>query len=144
LRFAFREAAFAVPMVLLNVLFAGTSHVIESMPDPLNAEYDILIWRSRSLLGLTTPGLYEVASFVLLLAFAVLAYLSFRKDGKGRAILDVIRWGSFGSIPLGVEIFVFDRGEFYVPVSDFQLRHNLLVWFTNADLLFISAARGGF
>jgi hypothetical protein len=137
LRFTFREAAFTVPMVLLNVLFAGTSHVIENMPYPLNKEYDIMIWRARLFFGLTTTEFYESVTFVLLFAFVVLAYLSFRKEGTMLAVLDVIRWGSFGLIPLGVEIFLFDRGEFYVPVSDFQYRYNLLVWFTNEDLLFL-------
>lgn len=56
----------------------------------------------------------------------------------GVSLLRALQITSLALLPLGVEIYFFDRPEFNVHASDIQVQAGL-AWFTNADVLLLSS-----
>jgi len=79
----------------------------------------------------------EVILFTLAV-FAISLSLS-QKKGIGVALLRAFEITSLTVLPLGLEIFLFDRFEFNVHASDIQALTGT-AWFTNADVLYLSSA----
>ncbi len=79
----------------------------------------------------------EVVLFVL--AIFGISLLLFRRSGTGVALLRALEITSLAILPLGLEIFFFDRPEFNVHASDIQVLAGA-AWFTNADVLYLSSA----
>jgi len=82
----------------------------------------------------------EVILFTL--AVFVLSLFLFRKSGIRVALLRAFEITSLTILPLGLEIFFFDRFQFNTHASDIQVVAGL-AWFTNADVLFFSSATLG-
>jgi hypothetical protein len=79
----------------------------------------------------------EVVLFTL--AVFVISIFLFRKRGMGVALLRAFEITSLTILPLGLEIFFFDRLEFNIHASDIQVLAGT-AWFTNADVLYLTSA----
>jgi hypothetical protein len=79
----------------------------------------------------------EVILFTL--AVFVISLFLFQKSGIGVALLRAFEITSLTILPLGLEIFFFDRFQFNTHASDIQVVAGL-AWFTNADVLLFSSA----
>ena len=78
----------------------------------------------------------EVVLFTLAV-FAISLFL-FQRRGIRVAVLRAFEITSLTILPLGLEIFFFDRFEFNVHASDIQVLTGV-AWFTNADVLYLSS-----
>jgi len=76
---------------------------------------------------------------ITLAIFAISGLLFFFGSRKGIAvsILRAVEITFLAIIPLGIEIYLFDRGQFNIHASDIQSKIGL-AWFTNADVLYVS------
>lgn len=85
-------------------------------------------------------GRYLIDTEVILFTSAVfvISLVLFRKRGIGLAILRALEITSVTILPLGLEIFLFDRFEFNTHASDIQVLTGT-AWFTNADVLLLSS-----
>ncbi len=79
----------------------------------------------------------EVILFTL--AIFLISLFLFQRSGIGVSLLRALEITSLATLPLGLEIFFFDRFEFNMHASDIQVRVGL-AWFTNADVLILSSA----
>ncbi|HYB04219.1 MAG TPA: hypothetical protein VED17_07145, partial [Nitrososphaerales archaeon] len=77
----------------------------------------------------------EVIAFTL--AIFVISLLLFRSRGLRLSIVRAMEITSATILPLGIEIYLFDRGQFNIHASDIQTKVGL-AWFTNADVLYVS------
>jgi hypothetical protein len=84
---------------------------------------------------------YLIDTEVILFTFAVfvISLSLFQKRGIGVALLRAFEITSLTILPLGLEIFFFDRFELNIHASDIQVLAGT-AWFTNADVLFLSSA----
>jgi hypothetical protein len=84
---------------------------------------------------------YLIDTEVVLFTFAVfvISIFLFRKRGIGVALLRAFEITSLTILPLGLEIFFFDRLEFNIHASDIQVLAGT-AWFTNADVLYLTSA----
>jgi hypothetical protein len=84
---------------------------------------------------------YLIDTEVVLFTFAVfvVSLFLFQKSGMGVALLRAFEITSLTILPLGLEIFFFDRFEFNIHASDIQVLAGM-AWFTNADVLFLCSA----
>jgi len=138
----------AISVVIINLYFVWTSHVLSGYPS-LRASISHFAATQMTLLGVKswfggTGGLavrefidYEVVA--LTLAIAASSFLLFFHRGLKKATLRMLEVGSLSVLPLGIEIYIFDHGEFYIHASVAQVKGGFLPWFTNADLLYLSA-----
>ena len=130
----FRRSAWFVPVLLLNVLFLGTSHVLSRLPIAYWALYeDLMAYLSRPFGG-DIQSLYDFSSALLIIAMLILAYLAFRQSGAKEGVLRALQVGSVSLLPLGTEVFFFDHSEWTDSVTRFQIQYGIVPWFTNADL----------
>ena len=83
---------------------------------------------------------YLIDTEVVLFTLAVFAIslLLFQKRGIRVALLRAFEITSLTILPLGLEIFFFDRLEFNIHASDIQVLTGM-AWFTNADVLYLSS-----
>lgn len=83
---------------------------------------------------------YLIDTEVILFTSAVfvISLVLFRKRGIGLALLRALEITSVTILPLGLEIFFFDRFEFNTHASDIQVLTGT-AWFTNADVLLLSS-----
>jgi len=136
-------------VVIINLYFAWTSHVLSGYQyvrtDISNfAAYQMnLIGAWSWFAGVGTRGTmirefidYEVVGLTLVLAAS--SFLLFLHRGLRKAALRMLEIGSFSVLPLGVEIYIFDYGEFWIHASIAQAKSGFLAWFTNADLTFLA------
>jgi hypothetical protein len=84
---------------------------------------------------------YLIDTEVILFTFAVfvISLFIFQKNGIRVALLRAFEITSLTILPLGLEIFFFDRFEFNIHASDIQVLTGM-AWFTNADVLYLSSA----
>jgi hypothetical protein len=84
---------------------------------------------------------YLIDAEVVLFTFAVfvISLFLFQKSGIRVALLRAFEITSLTILPLGLEIFFFDRFEFNIHASDIQVLAGM-AWFTNADVLILSSA----
>ena len=75
---------------------------------------------------------------ITLAVFVVSLFLFQKKSGFGVALLRAFEITSLSILPLGIEIFFFDRFEYNVHASDLQVLGGV-AWFTNADVLGVSS-----
>lgn len=78
---------------------------------------------------------FEVIVFTL--AIFVISSLLFIRKGKGLSILRAFEITSAAILPLGLEIYLFDYGQFNIHASDIQVLLGF-AWFTNADVLYVA------
>jgi hypothetical protein len=74
---------------------------------------------------------------VFTLALFILSLLLFRRKGPGVSFLRAFEITSVAVLPLGIEIYFFDHGQFNIHASDIQVKLGL-AWFTNAEVLYLS------
>jgi hypothetical protein len=142
--------ALAVSVVIVNLYFVWTSHVlsgyqyVRSYISGFAAAQMNLINAWPWFTGAGTKGTmvrefidYEVVAFSLVIAAS--SFLLFVHRGLKKATLRMLEIGSLSVLPLGVEIYIFDYGEFWIHASIAQVKAGFIPWFTNADLLFLSA-----
>ena len=84
---------------------------------------------------------YLVDTEVILFTFTVfvISLFLFRRSGIGVALLRGFEITSLTILPLGIEIFFFDRLQFNIHASDIQVLAGM-AWFTSADVLFLTSA----
>lgn len=123
---------------LLNILFLGTSHALSYPPFPFYQTYNAIIAALCAFSGLGLQSFYDFASSLLLAATIASASLRYRDLGLEGGLRKVAQVVSLALMPLGVEIFVFDNSEWNLHVTQFQATYNMLPWFTNADLFFVT------
>jgi hypothetical protein len=89
---------------------------------------------------ISLPMKYFIDAEVILFTIAVfaIALFLFQKRGIGVALLRAIEITSLTVLPLGLEIFLFDRFEFNIHASDIQALAGTS-WLTNADVLYLSS-----
>ncbi|MDG7010844.1 MAG: hypothetical protein JRN57_01865 [Nitrososphaerota archaeon] len=129
-----------MPALLLNVLFLGTSHVLSMFPLQYWALYMRIMGGLASLLHMEIQGVYDAVSFALLSLVFLLAYLGFRRGGRKRALFRAVQLCGLVAAPLGVEVFLFDRSEFFLPVTRFQVVYGVAPWLTNSVFIFLDLA----
>lgn len=137
-RFAFKEAAFVLPLFMLNFLFLITSDAIDNLPYPFNLPYTYFMVKLAAKLGMRMQTFYDLLSLGSLILAFILLYRTHLKKGSRRAILTTSQLLSVSLLPLGVEIYLFDPGEWNLHVTQLQADFNFLAWFSNADLFFLS------
>ncbi|MDG6921422.1 MAG: hypothetical protein JRN59_07830 [Nitrososphaerota archaeon] len=133
-RLAFRKAAWFIPAFFLNVLFLGTSHGLIHLPYSYWLLYASVVIHIQLFFHLSVQQYYDYASILLTVTLLLLAYVGFNDRGKFRAFLKVGQILSATFIPLGLEILAFDSSEWNIHMIQFQVDHNIVPWFTNADL----------
>ena len=136
--------ALRASLVLLNLCFAWTSHLLDHVSKPLGAEVTLLMnsqdryfWSIIGLNRITASNL-AIADLEALGLLAVVATLTLLLNlGKGgkKALLLSLQVVSLCVVVLGSEIAIFDYGEFYLHVTEVQVLVNVVPWFSNADLL---------
>lgn len=84
---------------------------------------------------------YFIDAEVILFTIAVfvVSLFLFQKSGIRVALLRAFEITSLAILPLGLEIFFFDRSQFNTHASDIQTLEGL-AWFTNADVLYLTSA----
>jgi hypothetical protein len=155
----------ALFILQLNLYFAWTSHLATARAfrhDPLvrllvNFEVSGVTRLQLAIPGVfsyfsnlaRTSGLHQPAYMltmklfidceviVFTLAIFSLSIFLFRREGLWVSLLRGFEITSAAIAPLGFEIYLFDRGQFYIHASDIQVRLGLR-WFTNADVLYTS------
>jgi lysylphosphatidylglycerol synthetase-like protein (DUF2156 family) len=160
-------ALLALVIIQLNIYFAWTSHVgapgfhttspLRSLLDsevnyvakaqlsiPGVSPYFLNLAHSSGRFGSSLTGIeiryfidYEVIAFTLVIF--VVTMLLFKRKGIGVALLRAFEFTSAAILPLGIEIYFFDRVEFNIHASAVQVRAGL-GFITNADVLYISAS----
>ena len=75
---------------------------------------------------------------VFIVATFVISLLLFWRKGFWTALLRSIEITSVSILPLGIEIYLYDRSQFNIHASDIQVKMGL-AWFTNADLLYLTS-----
>jgi hypothetical protein len=160
-------AALAFLIIQLNIYFAWTSRVgMAQNFHQVSALRSFLVSEVNSItkLQLSIPGIAnyfltltsntrtlgprsmlemklfidcEVIAFTL--ATFVISLFLFRSRGLGLSILRALEITSAAILPLGIEIYLYDRGQFNIHASDIQTKIGL-AWFTNADVLYVSTA----
>lgn len=123
---------------LLNILFLGTSHVLSYPPFPFFEAYNTVVGLMCSYFGLGLQQFYDYSSSVLVAILGLSATLRYHSLGLKGAFVCVTQILSLTFIPLGLEIFTFDHAEWGLHVTQFQAEYNVIPWFTNADLFFVS------
>jgi hypothetical protein len=88
--------------------------------------------------SLAMKYLIDIEVILFTLAVFVISLVLFWKRGIGVSVLRALQVTSLAVLPLGLEIFFFDRPEFNVHASDIQVQAGL-AWFTNADVLLLSS-----
>ncbi len=78
----------------------------------------------------------EVVAFTLA-TFSV-SLILFWRSGYLVAALHAVEIMFAAILPLGLEIYLYDRGQFNIHASDLQVKVGL-AWFTNADILYLSS-----
>jgi len=78
----------------------------------------------------------EVIAFTL--ATFVISLVLFHKKGLSKAVLRAVEITFASILPLGIEIYLYDRSQFNIHASDIQVKWGL-AWFTNADVLYLSS-----
>ena len=58
--------------------------------------------------------------------------------GLRRAVIKTVCFSSLVLMPLGIEVYLLDRGEFWIHVTNLQINLNIVPWFSNEDLLFVA------
>jgi len=149
-------------LVLLNAYFAWTSHALDGLPTLKNAigvfaaiQVDLSgtsSWFSQSAASFCSSvqqscSVPDVAlrefidseTLTLVGMVGVSAYLYFNGEGRVRALARALQMVSLALVPLGLEILIFDFREFGIHVSVAQQSLGILPWFSNEDLLILSA-----
>jgi hypothetical protein len=75
---------------------------------------------------------------VFTLAVFLITMFLFRSKGIGVSLLRAFEITSAAILPLGFEIYFYDRGQFNIHASDIQVKLGL-GWFTNADALYLTS-----
>ena len=151
--------ALIVSIFLLNLYFAWTSHTIDGYPGIKTevvkfARYQMQLFGVSSYfiaygtsfclqqgtscsLIVATHSFIDVECISLICVVFVSTFLLFyRKGFAKRSIIRALQIGSLSVTPLGIEIYIFDRSEFFIHASFITERD--LSWFSNADLLLLS------
>jgi hypothetical protein len=110
----------------------GDAHIIRNAGGIVNDDMIRSLIISQHLLGTETE--------VILFTFAVfvISLFLFQKSGIGVSVLRAFEITSLTILPLGLEIFFFDRHAFDIHASDIQVQAGM-AWFTNADVLLLSS-----
>lgn len=125
-----------ISILLLNVLFLGTSHAISYPPFPFYQTYSAVIGDVCTFFGVGLQQFYDFSSFLLVALLIISVSARYRHAGAETRALAVSQLLSLTTMPLGVEILAFDRSEWYLHVTQFQADYNVIAWFTNADLFY--------
>ncbi len=120
----------------LNVFFMWSAHVMVGETwVPLRILVFTVIYDASSL-GIPYPQDYICLG--LLLTTIVTAFFLAVSGGIKLAVARATQAGSLVMMPLGLEVYLFDRSEYNLHFSMVQQFFGL-TWFTNADLLYLSA-----
>lgn len=90
---------------------------------------------------ITSQIIWDLYCLTTLLTIGILCFALYRKSSTStfKPLTKSVQIMALSVLPLGLEIFVFDHAEFNLHVTTSQVG-TALVWFTNADLLYTSAA----
>jgi hypothetical protein len=86
--------------------------------------------------SLAMKYLIDAEVILFTLGVFVISLILFQRSGMGVALLRAFEITSLTILPLGLEIFFFDRPQFNIHASDIQVLAGLS-WFTNADVLYL-------
>lgn len=135
------KSLFLESLFLLELSFMVTSHLLDI--DNINNFVLYQLLPRISLGGIKSFSFqdwdyYCLGLVVVLATCAFIMYVK-RSDTPLLSGLETIRIIALTSLPLGIEIYLFDRPEFNVRVTQVQSSW-ASGWFTNADLLYLSVA----
>ncbi len=122
---------------LLNAFFIWTAHVPAG---EIGVSLRILVFTAiydGISVGIPAPAQDYICLGLLLTTIAAAFFLAI-SAGIKLAIARATQAGSLVMMPLGLEVFLFDRSEYDLHFSLAQQSFGL-TWFTNADLLYLSA-----
>jgi len=137
---------FLLFQIPLQIFFATTAHFFavaesfEGRSHYLNSFFGSWLNVMSSVAG-TYPG--EILDYTCLgLVFTILGVTIaiHLRDGVVRLTLKSVQIAALTLLPLGGEILIFDRPEFYMHITNYQSTHNFYNSFSNADLLYLSLA----
>ena len=145
---------------LSNLYFGWTSHAMDGLPALKNSVETLAIYQ-MGLSGTSSAFHQSATSFcaavrgacsiqdvavrqfidyevlALIGVAGVSAFLLYRREGSARALAKALRLISLSTIPLGLEILIFDANEFGTHVSVVQQTQGFLSWFSNEDLFLL-------
>src|ERR1700757_1629007 len=141
------KAAAISSLVLLNIYLAWDSAFLRAIsPDLFYLVNAPIQWQNMFLyqhLGLDKVSAYayivtDLENLALLLILvASVAWLGLGR-GKGHALLRSTQVAALCIVSFGVQLWLFDCGEFSMHVTDLQESLNVFPWFSNADMLLTS------
>jgi hypothetical protein len=158
-------AILAFLIVQLNIYFAWTSH-FAARPFHYNLFHKLLDnevnFVTRMQLAIpgvssyftnlakssrynTPQNMLEIKLFIdsevilFTLAVFLISMFLFRSKGIWVSLLRAFEITSAAILPLGFEIYFYDRGQFNIHASDIQVKLGL-AWFTNADALYLTSS----
>jgi hypothetical protein len=144
----FPRAALALSFAGVNFLFAWTSHVYLTVWPPMGnfiinqmTAQDKFFWDLVDLrYGGSTLQVADMETLALLVTVLVLTYLFTLNLGRWKACLRSLQIMGLSFMTIGLEIFDFDASEFNLHATQLQASYGVLVWFSNADLLYLGTA----
>ncbi len=141
---------------LLNFSFVVTAHVMDALYNTFPvifkavvvSGFDFLLsglsatcpFCGFSISLITSQIIWDFYCLATVLIIGILCFALYRKSLPNLpSLIRSIQVMSLSVLPLGLEIFFFDNAEFNLHVTTSQIG-TMLVWFTNADLLYSSSA----
>jgi hypothetical protein len=100
------------------------------------AQYNLSLLTGVVIERYTFADLEAISMFVL--ASTLFFFLNLRR-GIVQSALRTLCFSSLALMPLGIEVYFLDRGEFWIHVTNLQINLNILPWFSNGDLLILTA-----
>jgi hypothetical protein len=132
-------------LLILNWYFLWTATLTgERLPYPLEVatmnfvyfQYDLLLRIGLVIDRYTFADLEAISAFVI--ASMIFFFISLNR-GVGKALLRTAAFSSLSLMPLGIEVYFLDHGEFWIHVTNLQVTLNMVPWFSNGDLLILTA-----
>jgi len=139
-------AVIAISLFILNWYFIWTATFTgERLPYELLVltenfvfvQYDLLVRIGIVIDRYTFADLEALSMFFM--ASTTYFLLNLRR-GLRQSIIRTVGFSSLALMPLGVEVYFLDRGEFWIHVTNLQISLDILPWFSNGDLLIATVA----
>jgi hypothetical protein len=120
----------------LNAFFMWSAHVLTGEAGVSLSMLALVVISDATSLGMPYPQDY-ICLGLFLTTIAAAFFLGMPR-GMKLAVARATQAGSLVMMPLGIEVYLFDRSEYNLHFS-MALQSYGLTWFTNADLLYLSA-----
>ena len=121
----------------LNIYFVWTAHVLEKEIGALLLLRTLVFTAIYDAISLGIPYPQDFVCLGLLVTTIATTFFLAVPRGIKLAVVRATQVGSLVMMPLGLEVYLFDRSEYGLHFTLAQQSFGL-AWFTNADLLYLS------